>query len=209
MGNGHPVAAVLTRRAIADALVKAEGVFFSTFGGNPVSCAAAHAVLDVLEDEKVRVSGGMRGLGGYACKDKARGCKRRKGLTSARGLCKVLPRTLAAGHALRAAVTAATMPRFPCVGAVRGSGLAVGIEFVADARLNLAPDAVAAGACKRGLRARGVLVGTAGPFENVLKVRPPLAFTVAEVPLFVAALVATLTEMEHARERAPNPKARL
>jgi len=41
-----------------------------------------------------------------------------------------------------------------------------------------------------------VLVGTSGPFENVLKVRPPLAFTTAEVPLFVAALVETLAEME-------------
>lgn len=60
------MAAVLTRRAIADALVKAEGVFFSTFGGNPVSCAAAHAVLDVLDDEKVGVSGGVSGLGGNA-----------------------------------------------------------------------------------------------------------------------------------------------
>ena len=54
MGNGHPVAAVITRRPIVEALIKAEGVFFSTFGGNPVSCAAAHAVLDVLEDEKVK-----------------------------------------------------------------------------------------------------------------------------------------------------------
>ena len=53
MGNGHPVACCVTRRAIADQFVHNEGVFFSTFGGNPVSCAAAHAVLDVLEDEKV------------------------------------------------------------------------------------------------------------------------------------------------------------
>ena len=53
MGNGHPVAAVVTRRDIAQAFVAQQGVFFSTFGGNPVSAAAAHAVLDVLEDEKV------------------------------------------------------------------------------------------------------------------------------------------------------------
>jgi acetylornithine/succinyldiaminopimelate/putrescine aminotransferase len=53
MGNGHPVAAVVVRREIAEHFVKKEGVFFSTFGGNPVSCAAAHAVLDVLEDEGV------------------------------------------------------------------------------------------------------------------------------------------------------------
>ena len=52
MGNGHPVAAVITRREIA-ARFADETVFFSTFGGNPVSAAAALAVLDVLEDERV------------------------------------------------------------------------------------------------------------------------------------------------------------
>jgi 4-aminobutyrate aminotransferase-like enzyme len=50
MGNGHPVAAVITRAELADRLA-AETEFFSTFGGNPVACAAALAVLDVLEDE--------------------------------------------------------------------------------------------------------------------------------------------------------------
>ncbi len=50
MGNGHPVAAVITRSDIADRF-GAQTTFFSTFGGNPVACAAALAVLDVLESE--------------------------------------------------------------------------------------------------------------------------------------------------------------
>jgi 4-aminobutyrate aminotransferase-like enzyme/Ser/Thr protein kinase RdoA (MazF antagonist) len=50
MGNGHPVAAVITRAEIADRF-GAQTTFFSTFGGNPVACAAALAVLDVIEDE--------------------------------------------------------------------------------------------------------------------------------------------------------------
>jgi 4-aminobutyrate aminotransferase-like enzyme len=50
MGNGHPVAAVITRSDIVDRF-GAGTTFFSTFGGNPVACAAALAVLDVLEDE--------------------------------------------------------------------------------------------------------------------------------------------------------------
>ena len=50
MGNGHPVAAVITRSDIVDRF-GADTTFFSTFGGNPVACAAALAVLDVLEDE--------------------------------------------------------------------------------------------------------------------------------------------------------------
>jgi 4-aminobutyrate aminotransferase-like enzyme/Ser/Thr protein kinase RdoA (MazF antagonist) len=50
MGNGHPVAAVVTRAEIVDRF-GARTTFFSTFGGNPVACAAALAVLDVIEDE--------------------------------------------------------------------------------------------------------------------------------------------------------------
>jgi 4-aminobutyrate aminotransferase-like enzyme len=50
MGNGHPVAAVVTRTDIAERLA-ATTTFFSTFGGNPVACVAALSVLDVVEDE--------------------------------------------------------------------------------------------------------------------------------------------------------------
>src|SRR5439155_1148130 len=50
MGNGFPVAAVVTRSELADPFTDRTG-FFSTFGGNPVACAAALAVLDVIEDE--------------------------------------------------------------------------------------------------------------------------------------------------------------
>ncbi|MFL5768415.1 MAG: aminotransferase class III-fold pyridoxal phosphate-dependent enzyme [Actinomycetota bacterium] len=50
MGNGHPVAATVMRREIAERYARGEA-FFSTFGGNPVACAAALAVLDVLRDE--------------------------------------------------------------------------------------------------------------------------------------------------------------
>jgi 4-aminobutyrate aminotransferase-like enzyme len=50
MGNGHPIAAVIVRSAIVDQF-SAQTTFFSTFGGNPVACAAALAVLDVLEED--------------------------------------------------------------------------------------------------------------------------------------------------------------
>ena len=50
VGNGHPIGAVVTTREIADSF--ANGMeFFSTFGGNTVSCAIGLAVLDVLRDE--------------------------------------------------------------------------------------------------------------------------------------------------------------
>jgi 4-aminobutyrate aminotransferase-like enzyme len=70
IGNGHPLAAVITTAEIADAF--ANGMeYFNTFGGNPVSCAIGMAVLDVIENEGLqqnaeragrRLLEGMRGL---------------------------------------------------------------------------------------------------------------------------------------------------
>jgi 4-aminobutyrate aminotransferase-like enzyme/Ser/Thr protein kinase RdoA (MazF antagonist) len=50
MGNGFPVAALVVRSALLDA-VPEEVELFSTFGGNPVACAAALAVLAVIDEE--------------------------------------------------------------------------------------------------------------------------------------------------------------
>jgi 4-aminobutyrate aminotransferase-like enzyme len=53
IGNGHPIGAVITTRAIADSF--ANGMeFFSTFGGNNVSCAIGLKVLEVLRDENLQ-----------------------------------------------------------------------------------------------------------------------------------------------------------
>ncbi len=62
MGNGHPLGAVITRREIAEAL-EAEGYFFSSSGGSPVSCRIGMAVLDVMEEEKLWEN--ARVVGGY------------------------------------------------------------------------------------------------------------------------------------------------
>ena len=145
---------MITRREIAQRFA-AETVFFSTFGGNPVSAAAGLAVLDVLEDERV------------------------------------LPRVQAAGLALRAGIREIAA-RHPAIGDVRGVGLAIGIEIVRD-RSTKEPDPEATNAIKDGMRVRGVLVGTTGAAGNILKVRPPLAFTSAEVPVFLDALEGALS----------------
>jgi 4-aminobutyrate aminotransferase-like enzyme/Ser/Thr protein kinase RdoA (MazF antagonist) len=50
MGNGHPLGAVLTTRAIAEAFA-AEGSMFSSAGGSPVSCVVGSTVLDIMRDE--------------------------------------------------------------------------------------------------------------------------------------------------------------
>jgi 4-aminobutyrate aminotransferase-like enzyme len=53
MGNGHPLAAVVTTPEIA-AIFAGDRYYFNTFGGNPVACAAGLAVLDVLERERLQ-----------------------------------------------------------------------------------------------------------------------------------------------------------
>ena len=155
MGNGHPVAAVVTRSEIVQALV-GHTVLFSTFGGNPVSAAAALAVLDVMDDERVldrvRMSGG-------ALRDALEG--------------------LARGH--------------QAIGHVRGVGLACGIEIVADG-VGGEPDGARARAVRDRLRHHGVLIGTTGRAANILKLRPPLAFTAEHVPALVSALDTSLAE---------------
>ena len=69
IGNGVPLAAVTTRREIAEALTRR--IHFNTFGGNPVSMAAGLAVLEVIEEDGLqenarkvggRLLGGLRRL---------------------------------------------------------------------------------------------------------------------------------------------------
>ena len=50
IGNGVPLAAVVTTPTIAKSLT--ERIHFNTFGGNPVVCAQGRAVLQVIDREK-------------------------------------------------------------------------------------------------------------------------------------------------------------
>ncbi len=53
IGNGHPLAAVITSPEIAESFDNGME-YFNTFGGNPVSCAVGLAVLDVIEEERLQ-----------------------------------------------------------------------------------------------------------------------------------------------------------
>jgi len=53
IGNGHPLAAVVTTREIAASFNNGME-YFNTYGGNPVSCAIGLAVLDVIEEEQLQ-----------------------------------------------------------------------------------------------------------------------------------------------------------
>lgn len=156
MGNGHPVAAVATGFDIISAFRKAFR-YFNTFGGNPVSCAAASAVLDVLRDEDL------------PAKAAATGDYLRAGL-----------RKLADRHAV--------------IGDVRGSGLAIGAELVTD-RASKAPAQQLADQVVNAMRAKGVLMGANGISYNVLKIRPPMAFGLAEADQVLQTLDEVLTAL--------------
>ncbi len=53
IGNGFPLAAVVTRPEIADAFDNGME-YFNTFGGSHAACAVGHAVLDVMRDEDLQ-----------------------------------------------------------------------------------------------------------------------------------------------------------
>ena len=68
------------------------------------------------------------------------------------------------------------------------------VELVRD-QATKEPDAELVGAVKNGMRERGVLVGSTGRRDNVLKVRPPLVFGEQHVPRVVEALDDTLRSL--------------
>lgn len=155
IGNGHPLAALITNEKIANAFNNGME-FFSTFGGNPVSCAAGLAVLDVLEKEKLINNAFV--VGNYLL-------ERLKPLVD----------------------------KFPIVGDVRGSGLFLGVELVRD-RTTLEPADTEASYLSNRMRERGILLGTDGPFHNVVKIRPPMPINLEDAKYLADSFIEILEE---------------
>ncbi|MCF6358311.1 MAG: aminotransferase class III-fold pyridoxal phosphate-dependent enzyme, partial [Draconibacterium sp.] len=149
MGNGHPIGAVITTDKIASAFNNGME-FFSSFGGNPVSCAIGQAVLDVIEEEHLQQN--AKNVGDYYIQ-------------------KLNELQL----------------KYECIGDVRGSGLFIGFEFVKN-RLTLEPDTELAQKVKNELRNNLILVDTDGPYNSVIKSKPPLCFTKGNVDEIIGAI---------------------
>jgi 4-aminobutyrate aminotransferase-like enzyme/Ser/Thr protein kinase RdoA (MazF antagonist) len=81
------------------------------------------------------------------------------------------------------------------VGDVRGSGLFLGVELVRD-RFSLAPAADEASYVVNRMREEGILLGTDGPFHNVVKIRPPMPFSNDDADELVATFDRILTELD-------------
>jgi len=105
----------------------------------------------------------------------------------------LLSRTRSIGADLQAGL-AELASRHECVGDVRGSGLYLGVEIVAD-RGSQAPDGSKAASIVNGLRERRVLISATGRAGNVLKIRPPLVLEPGDADRLVTELDAVLSEV--------------
>jgi 4-aminobutyrate aminotransferase-like enzyme len=77
------------------------------------------------------------------------------------------------------------------IGDVRGSGLFLGVELVRN-RETREPATREASEVVNRMRDAGVLLGTDGPYHNVLKIRPPMPFSRPNADQLVEALDSTL-----------------
>ena len=148
IGNGAPLAAVVTTPEIAQTL--ADRIHFNTFGGNPVSCAIGKAVLEVMERENLQQN--CLEIGGYL-------------LDGFSGL----------------------MAKHDIIGDVRGKGLMTGIELVKDRGTKEPATAECVRVWERA-KALGLLIGKGGFFGNVLRIKPPMCLTRADVDFMIEVL---------------------
>ncbi|MBT0724255.1 aspartate aminotransferase family protein [Rosenbergiella sp. S61] len=158
MGNGIPVSALFAKSDVL-ASFSDHIPYFNTFGGNPVSMAAAQAVLKVIQEENLQQH--SREMGELLIKE-------------LRGL----------------------QQKYRCVGDVRGAGLFIGFELVTDPESKQPNKALALDLIER-LRDQGILTSVAGPYGNVLKLRPPLAFQASDIDWLVGGLDRALEQICH------------
>jgi 4-aminobutyrate aminotransferase-like enzyme len=158
MGNGHPLSAIVARRDLVQAF-STHGHYFNTFGGNPVSCAAGLAVLNVIEKEGLQQNAlqvGQHIVDGI--------------------------RMLASRH--------------ECIGDIRGTGLFLAVELVSD-RQARTPATELTATIVNDLRERGVLTGSIGPDNNILKLRPPMVLSMSDADYMLDILDRSLAANTH------------
>jgi 4-aminobutyrate aminotransferase-like enzyme len=155
LGNGHPMGALVTTRAIADSFAKGPE-FFSTFGGSTLSCRIGKEVLDIVDDEDLQANAKRQG---DRLLDKLR----------------------------------ALQDKHDCIGDVRGLGLFIGVDLVMD-RANKTEATALATHVKNRMRDTRILLGSEGPKDSILKIRPPLTIQPDDVDMIVVTLDCILNE---------------
>ncbi|KAL0922961.1 hypothetical protein M5K25_006996 [Dendrobium thyrsiflorum] len=155
IGNGIPIGAVVTTPEIAEVLTRAN--YFNTFGGNPVCTAAGHAVLRVIEKEKLQENASV--VGSYL-KDRLKKLQEK--------------------HEI--------------IGDVRGRGLMIGVELVAD-RQEKTPAKAEILNILDHMKEMGVLIGKGGYHGNVFRITPPLCFTKEDTDFLVDVMDVAMSKL--------------
>ncbi|MBR9998952.1 MAG: aminotransferase class III-fold pyridoxal phosphate-dependent enzyme [Cyclobacteriaceae bacterium] len=153
MGNGHPLGAVVCTGEIASAFENGME-FFSSFGGNPVSCEIGSAVLNVIRAEELQKQ--AENVGNFLLKE-----------------------------------FSSLQARYPVIGDVRGSGFFLGLELVSDPQ-SLAPATDFAKKLINKMKDAGFLLSTDGPYNQVIKFKPPMCFSITNAADLVLTLESTL-----------------
>ncbi|NER86515.1 aspartate aminotransferase family protein [Moorena sp. SIO3A2] len=156
IGNGVPLAAVVTTPEIAQAFTKK--IHFNTFAGNPVSCAAGKAVLEIIERENIQQNCAL--VGEYLLKSL---------------------QDLQETH--------------ECIGDVRGCGLMIGVDLVKN-RQTKEPNPELLAQIHELSKDLGLLIGKGGLHRNVIRIKPPLCITKADVDFIIKVLEFALNYYE-------------
>jgi len=87
--------------------------------------------------------------------------------------------------------------QFDCIGDIRGEGLFYGIEFILDKKTQQPGTSLAKGIVQKLREDFRILVSTDGPYDNVLKLKPPLCWTAQNVYYFISSLQNVLHHYHH------------
>jgi len=164
IGNGHPIACVVTTAEIAKSFENIGTEYFNTYGGNPVSLAVATAVLDVIEKEHL------------------------------------MEHASRVGKILLAGLEDMKL-KYEFIGDVRGVGLFLGIDLVKSPLTKDPATEIAEYTVKR-LKEEHIIMSTEGKYGNVLKIKPPMTFSVTNAQQLLSKLDVIFSEVQSLSSRS-------
>ena len=153
MGNGHPIGAVVCTAEISKKFDNGLE-FFSSFGGNPVSCRIANEVIREIDSRNLQ----------------------KNALKTGKFLVSELKKLA---------------KKYSIIGNVRGRGLFIGLELVDQ---NLIPEMDKAIYLVNRMKELGVLMSNDGLDKNVIKIKPPIIFSIDDSKRLIMLLDKVMAE---------------
>ena len=153
MGNGQPIAAVVTTQSVAETFENGME-FFSSFGGNPVSCRIGESVLDVIESESLQ----------------------QNALATGRNIMQGFKEIQKENNIIKDVRGAGLF-----IGVELMQGSRSGTPVDPSAGETISPGSREAHYIINEMKNKGILLSTDGPYKNVIKIKPPLCFNMDNV----------------------------